>query len=142
VLEGGHEVVRGRAGDREGARAGTEEFRHTIGVVQPERNVGRFGEDSEFEEEGHIPGARHLYVGYIDEHLDRIKVDLQKKPHLVVTCSVGHRAGVAVSLLERRGIRNAKNLLGGMTAWQRLDLPTKKDREHTITTPDIEGVRR
>jgi hydroxyacylglutathione hydrolase len=49
---------------------------------------------------------------------------------------------VAVSLLERRGIRNAKNLLGGMTAWQRLDLPTKKDREHTITTPDIEGVRR
>jgi hydroxyacylglutathione hydrolase len=98
-------------------------------------------EDSEFEEEGHIPGARHLYVGYIDDHLDRIKADLQKKPNIVVTCSVGHRAGVAVSLLERRGIHNVKNLLGGTTAWKKLDLPMKKQREHTITTPDVEGAR-
>src|SRR5690606_20774372 len=26
-------------------------------------------EDSEFEEEGHIPGASHLYVGYLEKHL-------------------------------------------------------------------------
>ena len=99
-------------------------------------------EDSEFEEEGHIPGARHLYVGYLDDHLDRIKADLQQRPTIAVTCSVGHRAGVAVSLLERRGIRNVKNLLGGMTAWNKLDLPTNKEREHAITTFDIEGVRK
>jgi hydroxyacylglutathione hydrolase len=98
-------------------------------------------EDSEFEDEGHIEEAHHLYLGYLDKHLDRIKAELQKKPNLVVACSVGHRAGVAVSLLERRGILNAKNLLGGMTAWQKLDLPLKNNREHTITTPEIEGER-
>jgi len=99
-------------------------------------------DDAEFEGKGHIAGARHLYVGYIEEHLDRIKADLQKKPNLAVTCSVGHRAGVAVSLLERRGFKNVKNLLGGMTAWGKLQLPTEKGREHSITTPDIEGLRK
>jgi hydroxyacylglutathione hydrolase len=99
-------------------------------------------DDSEFEEEGHIPGARHLFVGYLDDHLDRIKADLQRKPSIAVTCAVGHRAGVAVSLLERRGIQNVKNLLGGTTAWKKLDLPMRKDSEHTITTPDIEGERK
>jgi rhodanese-related sulfurtransferase len=53
---------------------------------------------------------------------------------------VGHRASLAVSLLERRGIR-AKNVLGGMTAWTKLGLPTTTARERTISTFDIEGVR-
>ena len=55
---------------------------------------------------------------------------------------MGHRAGVAASLLERRGFKNVKNLLGGMTAWEKLELPTEKGREHSITTPDVEGVRK
>ena len=99
-------------------------------------------DDSEFEEEGHIAGARHLYVGYLEDHLERIKTDLMKRPNLVVTCSVGHRAGVATSLLERRGIHDAINLLGGMTAWEKLKLPKETGREHSITTPDVEGVRK
>jgi hydroxyacylglutathione hydrolase len=99
-------------------------------------------EDSEFEEEGHIPGARHLYVGYLEEHLDRIASDLKSKPQIVVTCSVGHRAGIATSILARRGFHAVKNLLGGMTAWKKLALPIAREGEHSITTPDIEGVRR
>ena len=59
-----------------------------------------------------------------------------------MTCSVGHRAGVAVSLLLRRGFKNVSNVLGGMTAWQKLELPVKKGREHSLTTPDVEGERR
>jgi hydroxyacylglutathione hydrolase len=99
-------------------------------------------EDSEFEDEGHVSGARHLFVGYLEEHLDRIAKDLKSKPNIAVTCSVGHRAGIAASILARRGFTRVKNVLGGMTAWKKLDLPLKKEREHTITTPDIEGVRR
>jgi hydroxyacylglutathione hydrolase len=81
-------------------------------------------DDNEFEEEGHIPGARHLYVGYLDEHVDRVRKELGAKPSVAVTCSVGHRSGLAVSLLERHGFRDVKNLLGGMTAWGELELPT------------------
>jgi hydroxyacylglutathione hydrolase len=123
------------------------EFAGTLSAQQLEQDLGSTSvldvrEDSEFEQEGHIPGARHLYVGYLGEHLERIAQELAQQPSLAVTCSVGHRAGLAVSLLRRRGLRHAKNLLGGMTAWQRLELPTEQGSERRITTPDIEGERR
>lgn len=99
-------------------------------------------DDQEFEVEGHIPGARHLYVGYLDEHLDRVRRELEAKPSVAVTCSVGHRSGLAVSLLERQGFRAVKNLLGGMTAWEKLELPREKGAAGSVTTPDVEGERR
>lgn len=98
-------------------------------------------DDMEFETEGHIADARHLYVGYVDEHLGRIEDDLDREAAIAVVCSVGHRAGLAASILRRNGYPNVKNLLGGMTAWTKLELPTSKGSEHSITTPDIEGKR-
>jgi hydroxyacylglutathione hydrolase len=98
-------------------------------------------EDSEFEGEGHIQGARHLYVGYFDAHVDRMLEDLEKQSSIAVTCSVGHRASLAVSLLGRRGFRNVKNLLGGIAAWKKLGLPLTHDNKHSLTTPNVEGER-
>ena len=59
-----------------------------------------------------------------------------------MTCSVGHRASLAASILRREGFDNVDNLLGGMTAWEKLELPTEKGKEHTVTTPDVEGERK
>lgn len=98
-------------------------------------------DDSEFESEGHIAGAAHLYVGYLDTHLERVQKALASKDTVVTVCSVGHRASLAASILKRRGYR-VKNLLGGMTAWQKLGLPVEKGAERSITTPDIEGARK
>ena len=98
-------------------------------------------DDTEFEDEGHIADARHLYVGYLDEHLGRIKSALDRKAPIAVVCSVGHRAGLATSILRRNGYENVDNVLGGMTAWTKLELPTEKGSEHSVTTPDIEGKR-
>lgn len=78
-------------------------------------------EISEFEE-GHIPGAHHCFVGDLGKIIDEIPRD-QK---IVVTCSVGHRAGFATSILLRAGIKDVSNLLGGMTAWKKLDYPVSK----------------
>lgn len=75
-------------------------------------------------DEGHIPEARHMYVGYLEERLDDLKLDTQRP--VVVTCSVGHRAGLGVSILLRAGFRDVRNLLGGMTAWKALDLPLEE----------------
>lgn len=99
-------------------------------------------EDSEFEEEGHVPGGSHLYVGYLEDHLDDVKPALDRSEPVAVTCSVGHRAGLAASILQRHGFERVENLLGGMTAWTELDLPTVKDAQNTVTTPEIEGDRR
>lgn len=98
-------------------------------------------EDTEFEDEGHIPDASHLFVGYLEKHLERVTPHLDKTKHVVVTCSVGHRAGLAASLLLRQGFERVSNLLGGMTAWRKLDLETVCNAEHSVTTPDIEGKR-
>lgn len=98
-------------------------------------------DDSEFEDEGHIPGARHLYVGYVEDHLGRVKPELSTKAPIAVVCSVGHRAGLATSILQRKGFKNVKNLLGGMTAWKQLELEMEQGADHSITTPDIEGKR-
>lgn len=80
-------------------------------------------EPSEVEETGAIPGAINVYVGHLEERLPELRRRLEDAP-VAVTCSGGNRAGLAVSLLRRHGISRAMNLLGGMTAWTRLKLPT------------------
>ena len=98
-------------------------------------------DDVEFEDEGHIQSAHHLYVGYLDKELSRIQKDLKGKRIVTVVCSVGHRAGLAASILKRHGFESVTNLLGGMTAWGKLDLPMETGAQHTVTTPDVEGMR-
>ena len=73
---------------------------------------------------GHIAGAQHCYVGYLENELS--KLDLDATRPVVVTCGVGHRAGLGVSILLRNGYRDVRNLLGGMSAWQALKLPTEQ----------------
>jgi hydroxyacylglutathione hydrolase len=98
-------------------------------------------EDTEFEDEGHIDRASHLFVGYLEKHLSDVKPPLKKSDHIVVTCSVGHRASLATSILKRKGFEHVDNLLGGMTAWDKIGLPKQEGRERSVTTPDVEGAR-
>ena len=39
---------------------------------------------------------------------------------------MGHRSGVAVSILKRHGYTGLYNMLGGITAWEKLGLPLEK----------------
>ncbi len=73
-------------------------------------------------EEGHIRDSKHAYVGYMPE-MSNLKDEFDPMKPLVVTCGVGHRASVAVSILLRSGYENVFNLLGGITAWKKLDKP-------------------
>jgi hydroxyacylglutathione hydrolase len=80
-------------------------------------------ESSELEETGAIPGALNVYVGHLEERLGEVRSRLEDVP-VAVVCSVGHRAGVAASVLRKHGLRRVANVLGGMTAWTALKLPT------------------
>ena len=123
------------------ARSGTVSAKE-LASAQDETLVLDVRDDSEFEQDGHIPGAVHLYVGYLDRHLDRVGRELRKAQKVTVVCSVGHRAGLAASILLRHGVTDVQNLLGGMTAWEELRLPMKTGAERSVTTTDIEGERR
>lgn len=72
---------------------------------------------------GHIPGAINVYVGHLEEKLEELSFD--RKAPVVVTCGVGHRAGVGVSILLRAGFEDVRNLLGGMKRWHALDYETR-----------------
>lgn len=64
-------------------------------------------------EEGHLPGAHHLMLGYLPERWQDIPAG---KP-VALTCASGFRSAIAASLLQARGIENVINLEGGMEAW-------------------------
>ena len=66
-------------------------------------------------EQGHIPGARHCYVGDLEDCLERENIPLDA--NIVVTCSVGHRGSLGASIFLKRGYKNVKNLAGGMKAY-------------------------
>ena len=78
-------------------------------------------DDMEWDEK-HIPEAHHTFVGYLEEHPPQVS----REQKIVVHCSVGHRSGLAVSILRRLGFTNVHNMLGGLTAWEKLELPMEK----------------
>lgn len=69
--------------------------------------------------EKHIAGALHTFVGDLEDQLPQ----LPKDERIVVHCNVGHRSGLAASILRRAGYTHAVNMLGGLTAWEKLGLP-------------------
>lgn len=70
-------------------------------------------------EQSHIPGAHHTYVGFLNDQLPQVRKDHR----IVVHCSVGHRSGLATSILRRHKFTDVFNMLGGLTAWKKLNLP-------------------
>ena len=126
------------------AGVGTVEAgRIEVDPAQRDLRVIDVRDDGEFETEGHIPGASHLYVGYVERELDRLQPPFDPETAVVVTCGVGHRASLAASMLLRRGARDVRNLLGGMEAWKKLERRVDVGAsEGSVTTPDVEGPRR
>ncbi|MDO6428755.1 MBL fold metallo-hydrolase [Thalassotalea sp. 1_MG-2023] len=88
--------------------------------VSPPLQVLDVREIDEFES-GHIKNAVHCYVGYLNNRIAELPFD--KEQTIVVTCGVGHRAGIGVSILLKAGFKDVRNLLGGMKAWSALGLP-------------------
>lgn len=96
-------------------------------------------ERSEFEE-GHLTDAHHAYVGELEALLPGL--GLRQEDPVAVTCGTGQRSGLATSLLLRHGFRRVANLLGGMTAWKKLDLPLEEGPPRPVEAvpqPSFEG---
>ncbi len=69
--------------------------------------------DEEWNSE-HIDGAIHMYVGLLEEHINEILTNQTT----AVICSVGNRASLGASILQRKGYTDIHVVLGGMFAWQ------------------------
>ncbi|WP_332882024.1 rhodanese-like domain-containing protein [Methanosarcina horonobensis] len=64
--------------------------------------------------EGHIEGAKHIYVGYLEENLDKVP----RGCPIVVYCDSSRRSNIAASILKKNGYNEVYNVLGSMTAWK------------------------
>jgi hydroxyacylglutathione hydrolase len=65
-------------------------------------------------EAGHIEGAMHIYVGYVEANLDKVP----KECTIVVYCGSARRSNIAASILKKHGYRKIYNVLGSMAAWK------------------------
>ena len=74
-------------------------------------------EDDEWAQ-GRAPGAVHLPMSQLVARLDELPAD---RP-LAVVCRSGHRSAQVTAYLVGQG-REARNVDGGMLAWQALGLP-------------------
>jgi hydroxyacylglutathione hydrolase len=72
---------------------------------------------------GYIKCAQHIYVGHVAENLAQISRDLP----VAAMCSVGHRGGLAASILLQAGFPRVYNVLGGFTAWRHAGYPVIKN---------------
>ena len=79
---------------------------------------------------GHIPGARHIFLGNLPDMADELPRD---RP-LVIACQGGSRSSIGASLLRARGFANVVHFSGGFAEWQREGLPVES-APPALTTP-------
>ena len=68
---------------------------------------------------GHIPNARHIFLGELREHLDK----LDKTKPTAVYCDSGYRASIATSILKQEGFGCVCNVPGSWQAWKKAGFP-------------------
>lgn len=72
--------------------------------------------------EGHIPEAHHIMLGYLPDKIEEVPTD---KP-VVLHCRTGARSAIATSVLKANGIKDVINMQGGFSEWSKNDLPETK----------------
>jgi hydroxyacylglutathione hydrolase len=71
--------------------------------------------------DGHLKGAKWSSLDQLKKHVD----DLDPSRPTVVMCKSGYRSSIACSVLERAGLKNVTNLMGGLDGWKALQLPVQ-----------------
>jgi rhodanese-related sulfurtransferase len=69
--------------------------------------------------QGHIEGAIHIPLMSLNQRYTEISQDRE----VIVVCHLGLRSEMATIMLLRKGYPNARNMLGGMDAWEAHHLP-------------------
>lgn len=65
-------------------------------------------------EEAHIQNTDNIFVGTLEDHLDKISKDKT----VIIHCQSGDRSAIAYSILRKNGFNNVINFSGGMKEWK------------------------
>lgn len=61
-------------------------------------------------------GGLHIPMGVLPTQLDELAQ--YKNQEIILYCRSGGRSGAAVAFLQQQGFAHARNMTGGMRAWQ------------------------
>src|SRR4051795_2801911 len=82
--------------------------------------------ESEEWDAGHIPGAKHVPRGYLEQRIEAAAPDRDQR--VVLYCASGQRSALAAhTLREMLGYENVESMTGGITLW--------KDRGYEVEVP-------
>jgi len=73
---------------------------------------------------GHIEGTDNLFIGTLEEKLDKIEKDKQ----VIIHCQSGDRATIGYSILAKHGFKNVQNFAGGMNEWTKAGNATVEEK--------------
>ncbi len=79
--------------------------------------------ETEWNEQGYIAGAQHIWIDEFMSHQDMWPAD--KNTEIVVYCGAGYRGGIAMTMLKLMGYPNVRNMSGGFSAWVAEGLPVE-----------------
>jgi hydroxyacylglutathione hydrolase len=68
--------------------------------------------------EGHVPGARHIHLGYLRGRASELPRDVP----VLLYCRTGNRSGIGMSLLQAEGFTDVVNVAGGIVERERQGL--------------------
>ncbi|HKJ03347.1 MAG TPA: rhodanese-like domain-containing protein, partial [Longimicrobiales bacterium] len=110
------EAWRRRHGPLETSRlvtwAEAEEMARAGGVLVDVRKLTEWNE-------GHVPGARHIHLGYLRGRVSELPRDVP----VLLYCRTANRSGIGQSLLLSEGFTQVVNVAGGMVERERVGLP-------------------
>lgn len=73
--------------------------------------------------EGHLPGAKHIMLGYLPKRIMEIPTD---KP-VVIHCRTQNRSAIGASVLQAKGIPNVVKMEAGYQGWAAAGLPIERN---------------
>ena len=85
-------------------------------------------------DEGHLPGARYLFLGDLPQKLRALSPD---KP-VVIYCASGYRSSLAASLLQANGFHKVQNVPGSYSAWTAAEFPVVKPADTSRKASDTQ----
>ncbi|MFI5229921.1 MAG: rhodanese-like domain-containing protein [Gemmatimonadales bacterium] len=74
---------------------------------------------------GHLPDARHLFLGDLAARAG----ELPRDTPIALHCGGGTRSAIAASMLHARGFTNVANATGGFRAWEAAGLPIVREHD-------------
>ena len=80
-------------------------------------------EESEYKS-GHILNAKWIPLGRLGDRIGEL--ERYREQPVVVVCRSGQRSASACVTLGKQGFTQVLNLAGGVTAWQKSNLPLEK----------------